>query len=113
MNREVVLFCTPDCPASAKLKQALRDKGVAFHEVDVSVDRDGLVLMMRYAGRPIVPTLVAYGEVMVGFDPLRLEQILDGLPERAEAYITRTEEEDAQIRDSQDLVEPSDDDEDP
>ena len=105
MTREVVVFCTPACPASAKLKAALTARGVAFREVDVSTDRDGLVLLMRYAGRAIVPALVAYGEVMVGFDPLRLEEVLEGLPERAEAYITRTEEEDAQLRDSEDLVE--------
>jgi glutaredoxin 3 len=105
---EVLLFSTPTCPVSARLKEILAAKGVAFRDLDVSADRDALVLLLRYAGQATVPTLVAYGEVMVGFDALRLEQLLEGLAERAESYIRRTEEEDAQIRDSQSLVEPSD-----
>ncbi len=100
----VTLFTTPTSSACRKLEQTLTAKGVKFRSFDVSADRDALVLLMRYAGRPIVPTLVAYGEVMVGFDEARLAQVLDGLAERAELFTRRSAEEDEQIRESQAML---------
>jgi glutaredoxin len=96
----VTLFTTASCSVCRKLEDVLTAKGVRFRALDVGADRDALVLLLRYAGRPIVPTLVAFGEVMVGFDAARLEQLLGGLAERAESYIRRSAEEDAQIRES-------------
>ncbi len=94
----VTLFTTASCPSCRKLEATLAARGIEFRSLDVGVDRNALVLLLRYAGRPTVPTMVAFGEVMVGFDPARLEQILDGLDERASSYIRRSAEEDAQIR---------------
>ncbi len=97
----VTLFTTAACPICRRLEDALTARGVKFHSIDVSADREALVLLMRYAGRPIVPTLVAFGEVMAGFDAARLEEVLDGLAERAEAHIRRDNEEERQIRESE------------
>ncbi len=101
---EVSFFMTPACPVCRTLEGVLTEKGIKFRSLDVSADRDALVLLLRYAGRPTVPTIVAYGEVMVGFDPLRLEQLLDGLETRAELYTRRDAEEEEQIRDSKAVV---------
>ncbi len=97
----VTIFTTASCPVCRQLEEALAAKGVRFRSLDVGEDRDALVLLLRYAGRPTVPTLVAFGEVMVGFDAARLDQVLEGLAERAEMYMRRSAEEDAQIRESE------------
>lgn len=101
MPAEILLFSTPACPIAAKLRDILTSKGVKFRDLDVSTDREALVLLLRYAGQPTVPAIVAYGEVMVGFDPLRLEQLLEGLPERAERFIRSSAEEDEQLRETE------------
>ena len=105
---EVTLFVTPTCPVCREVERVLTEKGIRFRPLDVSADRDALVLLLRYAGQPIVPTIVAYGEVMIGFDLLRLEQLLDGLDARAELYARRSAEEDEQIRESEAAVDAAD-----
>src|SRR5512133_3322157 len=94
----ITLFKTASCPICRRLEEALTARNIKFRAYDVTGDRDALVLLLRYAGRPTVPTIVAYGEVMVGFDERRLEQVLAGLAERADVYIRRHTEEEEQIR---------------
>jgi glutaredoxin len=105
VQAELTIFSTPTCSVCRELEAVLREKGVKFRVLDVSADREALVLLLRYAGQPIVPTVVAYGEVMVGFDALRLEQLLDGLNARAEAFARRDGEEEEQLRESEAFVE--------
>jgi hypothetical protein len=57
--------------------------------------------LLRHAGQPIVPTVVAYGQVMAGFDARRLEEIVAGLDERAEALAKAEAEEEQDLRDSE------------
>ena len=94
----VTLFKTASCPICRRVEETLTARDIRFRAYDVSADRSALVLLLRYAGRPIVPTIVAYGEVMVGFDEARLEQVLERLAERADVYIRRNAEEEEQIR---------------
>ncbi len=98
---EITIFSIPACPVCRKVEQALADRGIKFRSLDVSGDREALLLLLRYAGQPIVPTVVAYGEVMVGFDPARLDQLLEGLSARAEFFMRRNAEEEEQIRQSE------------
>ena len=100
----VTIFTTASCPGCRKVEGVLAEKGIKFRSLDVGADRDALVLLLRYAGQPIVPTIVAFGEVMVGFDAARLDQLLEGLAERAERYMRRSAEEDEQIRESEALL---------
>ena len=104
VDAEVVLFSTPTCPVCRSVEALLVEKGVKFRLLDVSADRDALVLLLRVAGSPTVPTVVAYGEAMVGFDAARLDQMLDGLEGRAEAMAREDAEEEEQLRRSEAAV---------
>jgi glutaredoxin 3 len=103
-DAEVIVFSTPTCPACRKAEEFLTQKGIKFRSLDVSADRDALVLLLRFAGQPTVPTIVAYGEVMVGFDAVRLEQMLEGLDARAGALARADAEEREQLRQSEAMV---------
>jgi glutaredoxin len=103
-DAEVIVFSTPTCPACRKAEEFLAQKGVKFRSLDVSADHDALVLLLRFAGQPTVPTIVAYGEVMVGFDAVRLEQMLEGLDARADALARADAEEEEQLRQSETMV---------
>ncbi len=72
-----------------------------FIPIDVTSDREAIRLLIRHAGQPIVPTVVAFGEVMAGFDAQRLEEIIAGLQERAEALAKAEAEEEQDLRDSE------------
>jgi hypothetical protein len=57
---------------------------VKFTEYDVSRDQTALRRMLSLSGRAAVPTIAACGEAMVGFDPGRLEQMLNCVKNRSD-----------------------------
>ena len=103
-DAEVIFFSTPTCPICRQAEEALRARKIRYRLLDVSADQEALVLLLRFAGHPTVPTIVAYGEVMVGFDVARLDQMLEGLDARAEAFARADAEEEEQLRESEAIV---------
>jgi glutaredoxin len=51
-------------------------KGVEFEEFDVTRDREALWNLVEVHGSRITPTVVIDGQVMIGFDPERLDAAL-------------------------------------
>lgn len=74
----VTLYTTPTCGFCHQLKAYLRQRGVAFQEHDVSRDRDAALEMVRLSGQQGVPVLAVDGQVVVGFDRPRIDQLLAG-----------------------------------
>lgn len=72
---EVTIYTTPTCPWCHKAKAWLRDKKIRYKEVDVTTDRSGLEEMVKLSGQTGVPVIVVGGEVIVGFDQKRLNEI--------------------------------------
>jgi glutaredoxin len=60
---------------SSKVKEFLSDKGVTFIERDVSKDEDALTELKKL-GVMTTPVTVIEGEVVIGFDRSKLEQML-------------------------------------
>jgi glutaredoxin len=65
-------------------KEFLSQKGYKFSEFDVTKDRTALDEMVKMSGARSVPVITACGEVMVGFDRGRLEQMLSCINQRSE-----------------------------
>ncbi len=63
------MFCT-------KVKEYLSQKGIAFAERDVSKDEDA-VNALKKLGVMTTPVTVINGEVVIGFDQQKLEQLLN------------------------------------
>ncbi len=83
---EVEIYTTMFCPFCFRAKRLLKDKGVAFREIDVSMDPGGRQKMVQRAGgRTSVPQIFIDGQHVGGSDELyALEQSgkLDPLLER-------------------------------
>ena len=73
---EVKVYSTPACGYCHEVKQFLRDKGIQFTEYDVSRDQAAAEEMVRLTGQMGVPVIVANGQVVIGFDRAKLEQLL-------------------------------------
>ncbi|BCV22047.1 NrdH-redoxin [Moorella sp. Hama-1] len=58
------------------MKEYLSQHGVGYEEKDITTDEQAREEMYRRTGRMAVPTLVANGQVMIGFDETRLQKIL-------------------------------------
>ena len=72
---EVTIYTTPTCPWCHKAKAWLRDRKIRYREVDVTSDRSGAEEMVRISGQTGVPVIVVGGEVIVGFNRNRLNEI--------------------------------------
>jgi glutaredoxin 3 len=72
----VTLYTTPTCGFCHQLKSYLKEQGVAFTEYDVSRDRDAAMEMVRISGQQGVPVTVIDGQVVVGFNRPRIDQLL-------------------------------------
>ena len=73
---KVVIFTQPDCPPCHVAKVFLAEKGVAFEERDISADPAAVRELTGKYRSHSTPTLVIGEEVMIGFNPERLDQIL-------------------------------------
>jgi len=72
---DVIVYSTPLCTPCERLKRHLRGKGVDFKVVDIMMDEDaGAFLESR--GIRSTPVLSVDGELLVGFDPVRIDQLL-------------------------------------
>lgn len=58
------------------MKEYLSQKGVPFEDRDVTADRDALRELLDTHRSNMTPTIVIDGEVVIGFDPLRIDALL-------------------------------------
>ena len=81
MATRVLLFTQPGCLSCELMKVFLEAKGIAFEERDISTDLEARRTMTEEHDSTETPTLVIFSgetiEVIVGFDPVRLDQFLD------------------------------------
>ena len=80
----VVLFTQPGCFSCELMKMFLEAKEIAFEERDINADREARREMIEQHDSTETPTMVIFSgetqEVIIGFDPVRLDQFLDPAP---------------------------------
>jgi glutaredoxin len=84
MTRRILFFTQPGCFSCELMRMVLEAKELIFEERDISADLEARREMTEDHGSSETPTLVfltddAY-ELIVGFDPVRLDQLLDAAP---------------------------------
>jgi glutaredoxin len=77
VTANVVLFTQPGCFSCELMRIYLEAREVAFEERDISVDGEARRAMTETYGSNETPTMLMGEEVIIGFDPSLLDQILD------------------------------------
>ena len=67
----VRVYTTQVCPYCIRAKLLLRDRGIAFEEIDVSGNQDMRDWLVQTTGRRTVPQIFIGDEPIGGFDDLR------------------------------------------
>jgi glutaredoxin len=84
MAYRILLFTQPGCLSCELMRMVLEAKEVAVEERDITTDLAARNEMIDDHGSTETPTLVFISdhtyEVVVGFDPTRLDQLLDAAP---------------------------------
>ena len=73
---KIRIFSTPTCPYCVTLKEYLKDKGFEFEDIDVSQDQKALDEMVERSGQMAVPVVDIDGEIIIGFDKEKINQLL-------------------------------------
>jgi len=72
----ITIYSTPTCVYCKSLKEYFTEKNIKFEEVDVSMDEKELEKMVAISGQMGVPVVDIDGDVVIGFDKEKIDQIL-------------------------------------
>jgi len=84
MTTRILFFTQPGCFSCELMKLFLDAKDIVFEECDISKDLEARRQMTEQYSSHETPTLVILSssgrEIVVGFDPIRLDQLLNPAP---------------------------------
>jgi glutaredoxin-like YruB-family protein len=75
-QKNVTVYTTPTCTWCNTIKRYLQENGIRYREVDVSRDQKAAEEMVRRSGQQGVPQTDINGEMIVGFDKARINNLL-------------------------------------
>ncbi len=84
MTARIIMFTQAGCFSCELMRVFLEARQFSFEERDVTADPEARRTMIEQYESEETPTLVVLSgnarEVVVGFDPVRLDQLLEGAP---------------------------------
>lgn len=75
---EVVIYSTPTCPFCHQAKDFFTERNISFVDYNVAEDETRREEMIEKTGQYGVPVIEVRGEIIIGFDKARLEELLNG-----------------------------------
>ncbi len=72
----ITIYSTPTCVYCKNLKEYLSSKNVEFKDIDVSKDEKELEKMVAISGQMGVPVVDIDGNIIIGFDRQKIDQLL-------------------------------------
>lgn len=75
-DKKVIVYTTNTCPYCVLAKDYLKKKGVEFQEINVSNDREKAMEMMKKSGHNGVPQIEINGQMVLGFNKPKIDQLL-------------------------------------
>ena len=76
-SKQVIVYTTPTCSWCTTLKTYLDQKQVGYREVNVAADTGAAEAMVKKSGQQGVPQTEINGQMIVGFDKARINQLLE------------------------------------
>jgi len=78
----VKVYSTPTCPYCKLAKEFLKEKDIAYSDIDVSADPAAANEMVKKSGQMGVPVIDINGQIIVGWNKGALEEAL-GMKQKA------------------------------
>ena len=72
----IVIYSTPTCVYCNTLKEYLKSKNLEYKEIDVSKDEQELEKMVAISGQMGVPVIDIDGNIIIGFDKPKVDELL-------------------------------------
>lgn len=77
MTKKVIVYSTKICPYCHMVKDYLKEKGVAFVDIDVTADQARQKEMIDKSGQMGVPVIDIDEKIVVGFDKTKIDQLIE------------------------------------
>jgi len=74
------MFTQPGCLSCELMRVYLEAREIPFEEHDITADPEARRIMTEEVGSVETPTILIDSEIVTGFDPVRLDQLLDPAP---------------------------------
>lgn len=75
-THNIKIYSTPTCPYCHMLKEYLDEKGFAYEDINVAQDLKAREEMVEKSGQMGVPVADFDGEIVVGFNKERVDEVL-------------------------------------
>lgn len=75
-NKKIVIYSTPTCPYCKRAKDYFSQKGISYTDINVAVDKEKSKEMIQKSGQMGVPVIIVDGEIVVGFNQAKLDELL-------------------------------------
>ena len=75
-GKSVTVYSTPTCPYCVQAKDYLKSKSVQFADHNVATDLDARNAMIQKSGQLAVPVIDVDGQIVVGFNRSKLDELL-------------------------------------
>ncbi|MSU54212.1 MAG: NrdH-redoxin [Candidatus Staskawiczbacteria bacterium] len=72
----ITIYSTPTCVYCNNVKEYLTKNNIQYQEIDVSLDEKELEKMVAISGQMGVPVIDIDGDVVVGFDKEKIDELL-------------------------------------
>lgn len=73
----VKVYSTPTCPYCRKAKSFLDENNIEYEDVNVASDQAAAQEMITKSGQMGVPVIEVNGNIIVGFNELKLRELLE------------------------------------
>ena len=73
---KIKLYTTPTCPWCKKTKEFLKDKNIAFQNINVEDNEKARNEMFEKSGQSGVPVVEIGDQIIVGFNPNAIEKAI-------------------------------------
>jgi len=73
----IIVYSSDNCPWCVKVKRYLKSNHIEFSEKDVRGDVLAAIEMIEKSGQRGIPVIDIKGEIVVGFDKIRLDMLLN------------------------------------
>jgi glutaredoxin-like YruB-family protein len=74
---EIKVYSTPTCPYCKMAKTYLDEKGIKYEDFDVTENAAAKDEMIEKSGQMGVPVITVDGELVIGYDRERLDNLLE------------------------------------
>ena len=75
-QKRVTVYSTPTCTYCTQIKKYFDEKGIKYRDIDVSKDQKAAEAMVKRSGQQGVPQTDIAGQIVMGFDRIKINQLL-------------------------------------